>query len=184
MPPVGGHYAPPADLAHFLAAGPAPIYVGFGSMTGIDMPKMLEAVIAGLGGRRAVFWPGWSSLGRAELPKNIFRIDATPHDWLFPQMAAVIHHGGSGTTHSAARSGKPSIVMPFAGDQPFWAERLYRLGVAPPALATTRPDAIALAAACDFVEKKSVAARAAELGRRIAQEDGLATAVAAINRET
>lgn len=179
--PASGGYVPPAGLAHFLAAGPAPIYVGFGSMTGIDMPKMLEALLAALGGRRAVFWPGWNGLGGAQLPENVLSIDATPHDWLFPQMAAIVHHGGSGTTHSAVRSGKPSIVMPFTGDQPFWAERLFRLGVAPPALSTTRPDAKALAAAFDFVEKEPVIARAAELGRRLAQEDGLAAAVAAID---
>lgn len=180
VPPGGERHAPSADLLRFLAAGAAPIYVGFGSMTGIDMPRMLEAVTRALDGRRAVFWPGWNGMGNAELPENVLRIDATPHDWLFPRMAAVLHHGGSGTTHSAARSGKPSIVMPFAGDQPFWAGRLCRLGVAPPALSTARPDPGALAAAFDFVAREPVVARAAELGRRIAGEDGLATAVQAI----
>lgn len=183
VPPASGHYTPPVELVRFLAAGPAPIYVGFGSMTGIDMPTMLETVVTALGGRRAVFWPGWNGLGQVTLPGNVLCIDAMPHDWLFPQMAAVVHHGGSGTTHSAVRAGKPSIVMPFSGDQPFWAERLHRLGVAPAALSTTRPDARALAAAFDFVERESVIVRAAELGRRIAREDGIATAVAVIERE-
>jgi UDP:flavonoid glycosyltransferase YjiC (YdhE family) len=119
-------------------------------------------------------------MGDARLPDNVLCIDATPHDWLFPRMAAVIHHGGSGTTHSALRAGKPSIVMPFAGDQAFWADRLRRLGVAPAALPAASPDTAALAAALDFVARETVVARAAELGRRMASEDGLAAAVAAI----
>ena len=180
LPPMGESYTPPPALAAFLAAGTAPVYVGFGSMTGIDMAAMLGAVIAALDGRRAVFWPGWNGMGDVRLPDNILCIDATPHDWLFPRMAAVIHHGGSGTTHSALRAGKPSIVMPFAGDQAFWADRLRRLGVAPAALPAASPDTAALAAALDFVARETVVARAAELGRRMASEDGLAAAVAAI----
>lgn len=180
--PTANDFEPPAELARFLADGPAPIYVGFGSMTGIDMPKMLSVVIEALDGRRALFWPGWNGMAGASLPDNIKCIDATPHDWLFPRMAAVIHHGGSGTTHSALRAGKPSIVMPFAGDQAFWADRLRRLGVAPPALSTTHPDAKALASALAFVGREPVAARARELGLRMAHENGVATAVAAIER--
>lgn len=182
VPPVAGAHVPAASLEHFLAAGAAPLYVGFGSMTGIDMRTLLEALVKALDRRRAVFWPGWNGMGTASLPENILCIDATPHDWLFPRMAAVLHHGGSGTTHSAARAGKPSIVMPFAGDQPFWAERLHRLGVAPPALSAARPRADALAAALSFVEQESVSRSAAELGRRMSGEDGLATAVTAIER--
>ncbi|HMN78032.1 MAG TPA: glycosyltransferase [Burkholderiaceae bacterium] len=180
--PMAAGYRPPPALSEFLCAGAAPIYVGFGSMTGIDMKAMLDAVIAALDGRRAVFWPGWNGIGDAKLPPSVHCIDATPHDWLFPRMAAVVHHGGSGTSHSALRAGKPSIVMPFTGDQPFWAERLRRLGVAPAALATSRPDAAALAAAFDFVARRSVVERAAALGQRVALEDGLGTAVAAIER--
>ncbi len=182
--PMEDRYAPPDALANFLAAGPAPVYMGFGSMAGIDMPRMLKAIATALNGRRAVFWPGWNGLPQAQIPNNIFCIEATPHDWLFPQMAAVIHHGGSGTAHSALRSGKPSIVMPFAGDQAFWAQRLYRLGVAPPALSSPRPNADALADALDFCRQASVVARAAELGRRMACENGLATAVAAIEQHS
>lgn len=180
--PFAAGYAPPPALEEFLAAGPAPVYIGFGSMTGIDMKTMLAAVTAALGDRRAVFWPGWNGIGNAALPANIHCIDATPHDWLFPRMAAIVHHGGSGTSHSALRAGKPSIVMPFTGDQPFWAERLRRLGAAPAPLATSRPDAKALAAAFEFAARREVVERAAELGQRIAREDGLATAVAAIER--
>lgn len=183
VPPIIDPFAPPADLVQFLATGPAPVYVGFGSMAGIDMARMLGAVITALDGRRAVFWPGWNARAGERLPDNVLCIDATPHDWLFPRMAAVLHHGGSGTTHSAVRAGKPSIIVPFAGDQPFWADRLHRLGIAPPALPAARPRAGAFAAAFEFVDQEPVIARAAALGRRMGQEDGLATAVAAIERE-
>lgn len=180
VPPVSANHTPSPDLVRFLAAGAAPIYVGFGSMTGIDMPTLLEAVIAALNGRRAVFWPGWNGVGNARLAQNVLCIDAAPHDWLFPQMAAVIHHGGSGTTHSAVRAGKPSIVIPFAGDQAFWADRLYRLGVAPIACSAAKATGSELASAIAFAASDAVVARAAELGRKTAREDGLATAVAAI----
>lgn len=176
-------YAAPADLLRFLADGPPPIYMGFGSMTAIDMHALLTTTITALAGRRALFWPGWNDMVQMELPANILRIDAAPHSWLFPQVAAVIHHGGSGTAHSATRAGKPSIVIPFTGDQPFWADRLHRLGVAPPGLSAAHPDAKAFAAALDFVSQGAVVARAAELGQRMAQEEGLMRAVAVIERE-
>ena len=114
------------------------------------------------------------------LPDSILRIGATPHDWLFPRTAAVIHHGGSGTTHSATRAGKPSVVVPFAGDQSFWADRLARLGIAQPARDGAGLKVSNLAAAIGFVEQAPVRARAEQLGARMAQEDGLGTAVSAI----
>ncbi|HEX7326492.1 MAG TPA: glycosyltransferase [Rhodanobacteraceae bacterium] len=182
VPPLDDNYTPPTALAEFLAAGDAPIYIGFGSMTGIDMPATLSTLIAALDGRRAVFWPGWNGMGAARLPDNVLCIGATPHAWLFPRMRAVLHHGGSGTTHSATRAGKPSIVMPFAGDQPFWADRLWRLGIAPPAISARRPQLRELATAFDFVARESVVARAAALGQELAREDGVGTAIAAINK--
>jgi sterol 3beta-glucosyltransferase len=84
------------------------------------------------------------------LPDNFLVIGDTPHDWLFPRTAAVIHHGGSGTSHSAARAGVPSIVIPFAGDQFFWAERLRVAGVAPATVDGRWPRAEAVVSALDF----------------------------------
>ncbi|CAM3945465.1 glycosyltransferase [Bordetella muralis] len=182
VPSLSTDFVPPAELTQFLAAGPAPIYVGFGSMTGIDLPRMLEAVIKALNGRRAVVWPGWSDIGSMPLPNNVLRIDAMPHDWLFPKMAAVIHHGGSGTSHSAARAGKPSIVIPFAGDQSFWSDRLYRLAVAAPAVSPGRLDTLVLRDAISFVEQPAVIERAEAVGRAMAGEDGLAVGVRMIER--
>lgn len=175
-----GDFAPPSELAAFLEAGSPPVYIGFGSMAGVDGPRTIRSLLSALEGRRSLFYPGWSGMDEVELPDNVLRIGATPHDWLFPRTAAVIHHGGSGTTHSATRAGKPSVVVPFAGDQSFWAERLTRLGVAPPAMNGRRIGAKALREALDFVDRPAVQAKAARLGEEMAKEDGLGTAVRAI----
>ena len=98
-------WTPPRALMNFLAAGDLPVYVGFGSMTGFDSARLLDALIEAIAGRRALFHPGWSGVDPKALPDNFLVIGDTPHDWLFPRTAAVIHHGGSGTSHSAARSG-------------------------------------------------------------------------------
>ncbi|MBB5190138.1 sterol 3beta-glucosyltransferase [Silvimonas terrae] len=180
MPQVD--FQPPAELARFLAAGPAPLYIGFGSMAGLDTRQIITQLATALAGRRALFYPGWSDGEGINLPANILQVGPLPHDWLFPQTAAVIHHGGSGTTHSATRAGKPSIVIPFAGDQPFWAARLATLGIAPPAIKHARLDAAVFAAAIRFVEQPQVLDKAAQLGAQMATEDGLGTAVALIER--
>lgn len=173
-------FSPPPELAAFLRAGPPPIYVGFGSMAGIDAKRTAETLVSALDGRRALFYPGWSGMDNVVFPDNIQCIGPTPHDWLFPQTAAVVHHGGSGTAHSATRAGKPSVVVPFAGDQFFWAQRLARLGVAPPALNGRHFNAGALANALAFTEKPEVRERAIRAGENMAREDGVGTAVAAI----
>ena len=175
-----GDFTPPPELAAFLEAGPPPVYAGFGSMAGIDGPRTIRAIVSALEGRRALFFPGWSGMDEVELPSNVLRIGPMPHDWLFPRTAAVIHHGGSGTTHSATRAGKPSVIVPFAGDQSFWAERLARLGIAPPAVNGSRISAKALREALEFVDRPAVQAKAARLGEKMAGEDGPGGAIRAI----
>jgi UDP:flavonoid glycosyltransferase YjiC (YdhE family) len=173
-------WSPPRDLSEFLAAGPRPIYIGFGSMAGLIQPGLLEELIAGIGGRRALFYPGWSNVQTEQLPANFFLVRDTPHSWLLPRTSLVVHHGGAGTTHSAARAGVPSIVVPFAGDQPFWADRLRRLGVAPAPLSMKRLRASELEERLAFAERPDVRERAAALGARMSSEDGLANALSAI----
>ncbi|KVO02348.1 glycosyl transferase [Burkholderia ubonensis] len=175
-------WTPPAALDAFLAAGEPPVYVGFGSMAGFDRASLTDALVTALDGRRALFYPGWSGIDTSALPKHVFVVGDTPHRWLFPRTSMVIHHGGSGTTHSAARAGVPSVVVPFAGDQFFWANRLQRLGVAGAPVAGRRLRAAELARGIAFAQRGDVKARAADLGRRIAQEHGLRRAVAAIER--
>ncbi len=179
---TGSDWTPPQAPADFLAAGDAPVYIGFGSMTGFDKRRLSDALIAALGGRRALFHPGWSGLDPKALPGNLFTVGETPRDWLFPRTAAVIHHGGSGTSHSAARAGVPSIVAPFAGDQFFWAERLRLSGVAPAPLDGRRPKAEAFARALDLAATAAMRAGAGSLGTRMRVEDGVANGVLALER--
>lgn len=171
---------PPRSLKEFLGAGDAPIYIGFGSMVGFDRDALLNSIVAAVPGR-ALFYPGWSGTQGLQLPNNFLVIDDTPHDWLFPKTSLIIHHGGSGTTHSAARSGIPSIALPFGGDQPFWAERLRLLGVAPDYTSVRHLSATSLARAIDVATSTQMRSRAASLGGRMRSEDGLASAVKTID---
>ncbi|MCS4236497.1 glycosyltransferase [Stenotrophomonas sp. BIGb0135] len=173
---------PPADLQAFLDAGPAPVYLGFGSMTGFDRDHVLPALLQALAPRRVLLFPGWAGVPSGTLPPQVFVVGPTPHEALFPRCALVIHHGGSGTTHSACRAGVPSLVMPFAADQFFWADRLQQLGVAPAALSPKRLDAARLASAIAVAERADTRSRANALGRAMTVEDGVANAVARIER--
>ena len=172
-------WQPEPALQAFLDAGPAPVYVGFGSMTGFDrsvMPSLLKA----LAPRRVLLFPGWAGAPDGPLPADVFVVGPTPHEALFPRCAMVIHHGGSGTTHSACRAGVPSLVMPFAADQFFWAARLQALGVAPAPLSQKRLDHDTLVKAIAFAEAANTRTRAALLGQAMSHEKGVETAVALI----
>jgi sterol 3beta-glucosyltransferase len=174
------HWDAPQSLQEFLAAGDSPIYVGFGSMVGFDRNAMRDAVVTAVAGRRALFYPGWSGAEGLQLPKNFCLIEDTPHDWVFRRTSLVIHHGGSGTTHSAARAGCPSVVLPFVGDQPFWAERLRLLGVAPGTTDGRDVDAHSLKLAINAAGTTEMRRRATALGEKMRAEDGLASGVAII----
>jgi sterol 3beta-glucosyltransferase len=115
------------------------------------------------------------------LPRNFYVIGDTPHDWLFPRTSMVIHHGGSGTTHSATRSGRPSVVLPFAADQFFWAEQLRRQGLAPAAVNSRKVTATNLSCAIAAARTTEMRERASAAGTKMRAEDGLAEAVKRIN---
>ena len=175
-------YAPPAALADFLARGEPPVYIGFGSMVGFDRDHLRTLVFDALDGRRALLFSGWSGFGAGDLPPTVLQIGPTPHDWLLPRTRIVVHHGGAGTTHAAARAGVPSIVAPFAGDQPFWADRLMRLGITAPPIPHKQltvgrlRDSLALASAA------GMCTRARRVAEAMATEDGVGSAVACIER--
>ena len=175
-------WTPPPALANFLAEGEPPAYIGFGSMVGFDRNCFLEVVIDALAGRRALLFSGWSGFGDGALPQNVLPIGPTPHDWLLPRTSVVVHHGGAGTTHAAASAGVPSIVVPFAGDQPFWADRLRRAGVTPPAIPQTQLTSARLREALAEARDEYMISRAHTLGAQIARENGISTAVARIVR--
>ncbi len=178
-------WQPPADLMAFLEAGPPPVYVGFGSMSNRDPEAMTHIVLDALkrSGQRGLIATGWGGLKSADLPGDVFKVESVPHDWLFPRVAAVVHHGGAGTTAAGLRAGVPSVLVPHFGDQPFWARRVVRLGVGPKPIPRKRLTAQRLGAAiATAVTDENMRARAAALGERIRSEDGVGRAVGAIER--
>lgn len=180
-------WSPPPALEAFLASGPAPVCVGFGSMPSKDPADDLRTVAAALerAGQRGVVLSGWAGLhAHAEgLPSTILAVDAAPHAWLFPRVAAVVHHGGAGTTGAAFRAGVPQVVVPFGTDQPFWAHRVARLGAGPAPIPRKRLGADRLAAAVSrAVGDARIRSRARELGERVRAEDGAARAVGILER--
>jgi sterol 3beta-glucosyltransferase len=174
---------PPEALKAFLEVGEPPIYVGFGSMVGCNAQQLGDAVVAALtqAKRRAIVATGWGALKLDSPPDTILEIEAAPHDWLFPRVAAVVHHGGAGTTAMSLRAGRPSIVCPFFGDQPFWAKRIHELHAGPAPIPRKKLSAERLMAAIAEATSNPVFEENAKaLSTRIQAEDGVAKAVAAI----
>ncbi|TQM72022.1 UDP:flavonoid glycosyltransferase YjiC (YdhE family) [Actinomadura hallensis] len=167
-------WEPPRELADFLAAGPAPVYIGFGSMVPKDaeMTEMVVRTALKAAGVRGVVQ------GDPEMSDDqVLAVRDVPHSWLFPRMAAVVHHGGAGTTAAGLRAGAPTVVCPFFGDQPYWGERVAALGAGPAPLPFRSLTVPRLAARIRrAVEDQEMADRAEELGRRIRAEDGVGRA--------
>ncbi|NBE95172.1 glycosyltransferase family 1 protein [Nonomuraea sp. KC401] len=177
--PADDTWAPPERLARFLDEGEPPVYVGFGSSTTGDPDVLTATVLEGvrLAGRRAVLATGWGALRPGADADDVLVMEEAPHDWLLPRVAVAVHHGGVGTAAAALRAGVPQVVRPFVGDQPFWASRLHRLGVAPEPL-RGRLTAARLAAAIEKAAELAPAARVS--AGHLGAEDGVAAAVARI----
>jgi sterol 3beta-glucosyltransferase len=176
-------WTPPEALVSFLAEGPAPLYIGFGSMGSRNPQETADLVLQAIAktGQRAILQSGWGGLATDHLPKHVLIVNSIPHSWLFPQMAAIVHHGGAGTTAAALRAGVPSIVVPFFGDQPFWGQRVADLGVGLAPIPRKQLTADRLAQAIQIMVSNSVMRqRSAQLGAKIQAEDGLARAVETI----
>jgi UDP:flavonoid glycosyltransferase YjiC (YdhE family) len=176
-------WEPPASLRAFLNAGPPPVYVGFGSMPTQDAARTTRTVLAALErtGQRGVLATGWGGLAAIELPPSIYVLAEAPHDWLFPHITAVVHHGGAGTTAAGLRAGVPSVICPFFGDQPFWGRRVAALGAGPQPIPQRRLTVDALSAAIRAaVSDPGMRERATALGKAIQAEDGVGQAVAQI----
>jgi UDP:flavonoid glycosyltransferase YjiC (YdhE family) len=183
--PLGSNYQPENDLAEFLAAGPPPVYIGFGSIVVDDpnaMTKMMFEAVAKTG-QRALVSKGWGGLGGDELgkPDDVFMLGNCPHDWLFKQVSCVVHHGGAGTTAAGIASGRPTVIVPFFGDQPFWGAMVARAGAGPKPIPYKDLTADALAEAITFALKSETLDRAKELGERIRDETGAETGAAAFH---
>ena len=178
-------YQPSVELSRFLEAGPQPVFIGFGSMLDKEAAQTTQVVLEALSitGMRAVLQGGWSEIGAQQLPDNIFRVSEVPHSWLFPRMAAVVHHGGAGTTAAGLRAGVPSVIVPYFADQPFWAQQVHRIGAGPAPVPRLKLDAGKLAAAIQQASQdERINEKARRIGDRINQENGVSQAVELINR--
>jgi sterol 3beta-glucosyltransferase len=177
------HWQPSAQLEAFLSADPKPVYIGFGSMVDQEAGELTRLVVEALkiSGQRAVLLGGWTDLGGQGLPESILKVEYLPHDWLFPQVSAAIHHGGAGTTAASLRAGTPTVIVPFFGDQPFWGWRVEKLGAGPKPIPRLKLTAEKLANAITrAVTDPKISRRAADLGEKIRAEDGVANAVQAV----
>jgi UDP:flavonoid glycosyltransferase YjiC (YdhE family) len=178
-------WQPPLELFDFLSAGSPPIAIGFGSMNNRDPEHTTEIVLNALerSKQRGILLTGWGGLHQSDLPDHVFKIDFAPHEWLYPRMGAIVHHGGAGTTAAALRSGVPSIGIPFFADQPFWAEHAYRAGVGPQPIPRNKLTPVNLAQAIGLaMNDKSIRQRAAHIGQLIRGEDGVRRAVEIFQR--
>lgn len=179
------------ELETFLAHGDAPIYFGFGSMntenpkqTGETILEALDLASKRLGRQlRAVLLKGWSGLNLDELPAHVLMLESVPHHLLFPRCAAIVHHGGVGTTASALRAGVPNLVIPFMADQPFWGRRIAELGLGASPIPLKKLQAETLAdALVQMLSDKSMQQNACDFGQKLAAENGLGKAIDYIHR--
>lgn len=180
-------WTPPEPLCRFLEDGPTPLYIGFGSMTAADaegLTAMIKQAVTRTG-HRALLASGWGGLA-GEAGKDdagrFFHLEHAPHDWLFPRVAAAMHHGGCGTTGAAVTAGIPSVILPFGYDQPFWAHCLAECGAAPRALSRKTLTADIVANALESATSMQMRMQAAELGERVRAEDGIAMALQWLER--
>ncbi len=178
-------WQPPSDLAAFLQAGDPPVYIGFGSMAGRNPESLARLVMSALdkSSQRGVLLTGWGGMRPELLSDRAFVIDAVPHSWLFSRVAAVVHHGGAGTTAEGLRAGRPTVIVPFVLDQPFWGARVRALGVGPDPIPQKSLTAESLAHAITLaVTDPGIRQRADACGRAIRSEQGVDDAVDVIQQ--
>lgn len=173
--PAHPPWTPPPALTSFLAAGPPPVFVGFGSMGPGQGERLSGPILAALRTARvrAVVQSGWAGLDVSS--DDVLTIGEAPHDWLFPRMAAVVHHAGAGTSAAGLRAGVPAVPVPVLADQPFWAARLHTLGAATRPIPLSQLTAGTLAAALhSATTNPHLAARAQAVSARLAPENSAA----------
>jgi UDP:flavonoid glycosyltransferase YjiC (YdhE family) len=175
-----------ADVEAFVASGPPPIYVGFGSMPDHNPEKTTRLVVEAVraAGQRVILSCGWAGIGHRKAAEDYYVVDDVPHPLLFPRMSAVIHHGGAGTTATAAQAGVPQIIVPHVLDQYYWASRVYRAGLGPRPIARSRLTEKRLGAAIrECVSSETMRLRAREVGEILQRQDSVGLAVRLIESE-
>ncbi|QUQ66022.1 glycosyltransferase [Kutzneria sp. CA-103260] len=187
-PPQPLGWEPPEHLVRFLAAGPPPVYVGFGSLPMVQAEReRVSGVIAEALRKakvRGLVQAGWASL--SVTADDVITIGEVPHDWLFDHVGAVVHSCGAGTAGAGLRAGVPAVGIPNAGgDQRFWARRLHELGVSAGTLSRSKMTADSLAAAITTaLTDPGLRANAKAVAAKLADEDGAAAVVTAVERLT
>ncbi|KAJ4785537.1 Sterol 3-beta-glucosyltransferase [Rhynchospora pubera] len=179
---LASNYEPPQELVKWLEAGEKPIYIGFGSLPVQGPEKMTEIIVQALEmtGQRGIINKGWGGLGNLKEPKDsVYLLDNVPHDWLFLQCKAVVHHGGAGTTAAGLKAACPTTIVPFFGDQPFWGDRVHARGVGPAPIPIDQFSLEKLVDAIKFMLDPQVKERAVELSEAMKSEDGVNGAVKA-----
>jgi len=176
---------PPADLERFLERGDPPVYIGFGSVGDVMQDNQATRMVVDALGRlglRGVLATGWKGMAASEnLPESLFVLQSAPHAWLFPRMAAVVHHGGAGTTAAGLRAGVPGVILPHANDQFAWGWRIHELGVGSQPIPRKKLSAEKLAAALEAALSTDTRLAAQSLGARIRQERGAEAAAQVIS---
>lgn len=178
-------WEPPEDLRRFMEEGEPPVYIGFGSMNSGDMNKTMTKVLRAVraSGVRAVINLGWSGQ-KLHSGSKVYFGEYIPHDWLFPRVRAVVHHGGAGTTAAGLRYGKPTLVIPFGGDQPFWGQRVYELGCGPKPISRQSLTVQKLTKALlDLSATPRYRVAAEEMSERLSMEKGTVKAADIIEKE-
>ncbi|KAL9266463.1 Sterol 3-beta-glucosyltransferase UGT80A2-like protein [Drosera capensis] len=177
---LASNYEPPEELLKWLKNGQKPIYIGFGSLPVQKPEEMTQIIVRALGitGQRGIINKGWGGLGNLAEPQDfVYLLDNCPHDWLFLQCAAVVHHGGAGTTAAGLKAACPTTIVPFFGDQPFWGERVHAKGVGPLPIPVDEFSQERLVDAIRFMLDPKVKERAIELAKAMENEDGVTGAV-------
>jgi UDP:flavonoid glycosyltransferase YjiC (YdhE family) len=172
-------WSPDAELAAFLTVGDRPIYVGFGAMTGSPAEYALEAILEAWADTYRILLDAGSLPVRSELPENVHRIESVPSEWLFSRCGALVFESGAARAHAAARSGIPTIPVPFTASQRFWGDRLYGAGIATKPVDPRSGWEAYKAALRDTLPLRDPAK---ELAGRISAEDGVTAAVRALER--
>lgn len=170
----------------FLNEGPAPIYIGFGSIVVDDSAKLTRIVFDAVKatGRRAIVGKGWGNIGSDEvdIPENIYMLGNCPHDWLFKHVSCVVHHGGAGTTATGLALGRPTVVIPFFGDQPFWGSIVARAGAGPKPVPYKELTTEKLTDAILYALESLTLQRADEIAQNMKSENGVRIAVDSFHR--
>ncbi|RLN09827.1 sterol 3-beta-glucosyltransferase UGT80A2 isoform X2 [Panicum miliaceum] len=182
---LASNYVPPEPLVKWLEAGDKPVYVGFGSLPVQEPQKMTEIIVKALEitGQRGIINKGWGGLGTLAEPKDfVYLLDNCPHDWLFLQCKAVVHHGGAGTTAAGLKAACPTTIVPFFGDQPFWGDRVHARGLGPSPIPVDQFGLQKLVDAIKFMMEPAVKEKAVELAKAMESEDGVTGAVRAFLR--